>query len=265
KRLVVLVLMFSLFLPSALDAQKRGKGKKKKSGQNPEAAQVVNLPPATIAGEIPGDRASDPGRQSDWPAIAYSGDGSLYTVYIEWNDKDADRVIVRRRDAGGAWGQPVAIDDGCWDHYSPTIVGRRNGALAVWSGQSNGNFELYASEISASGQASRPERLTNAPSSDFNARAVADASGNVTVVWQSFRKGNGDIFARRLTGANCARPPRRRLDLLGFLPHRQLRRVSPFLRRAQSRRTRRHDHRTHGTVPQRRRRGWREPRMGGLG
>ena len=29
---------------------------------------------------------------------------------------------------------------------------------------------------------------------------MADSAGNVTLVWQSFRSGNGDIYARRLSG-----------------------------------------------------------------
>src|SRR5207302_551141 len=61
----------------------------------------------------------------------------------------------------------------------------------------DGNFDLFAATISSSGQVSSPERLTTAPFSDFNARAVADARGDVTLVWQSFRNGNSDIFARR--------------------------------------------------------------------
>src|SRR5579872_2105176 len=146
----ILALALLALLPFSLDAQGKKKGKKK-AGDNPEAPQVVNMPAAKIAGEIPGDRVSDPNKQSDWPAIAASADGSLYAVYVEWNDKDADRVVLRRRDPAGAWGRPVAIDDGNWDHYAPAIVGRGNGALAVWSGQSNGNFDLFAAEISADG------------------------------------------------------------------------------------------------------------------
>ena len=77
--------------------------------------------------------------------------------------------------------------------------------MAIWSGQSDGNFDLFASTISADGKISKPERLTTAPFSDFNARAVADAQGNVTVVWQSFRAGNGDIYARRFVTGQVGR------------------------------------------------------------
>ena len=108
--------------------------------------------------------------------------------------------MVRRRDAAGKWDAPVTIVDGSWDHYSPTIVARGNGAMAIWSGQAQSGFDLYAAEISPGGKASKVERLTRAPMSDFNARAVSDAAGAVTVVWQSFRSGNADIYARRLSG-----------------------------------------------------------------
>ena len=162
-----------------------------------EGARQPELPPATIAGELPGERVSDPGKQGDWPAIAYGKDGSLWAIWIEWNDKDADRVLVRRRDPRGNWGAPIAIDDGNWDHYSPAIVGMPDGAMALWSGQSDGNYDLFAARVSNQGVVSKPQRLTTAPFADFNARAASDASGNVTVVWQSFRSGNGDIYARR--------------------------------------------------------------------
>jgi hypothetical protein len=182
------------------EAQRKA-GKKKKAGANPEAPQVAEMGEAKIAGEVAAQRASDPNKQSDWPAIAWSADGALWTIYIEWNDKNADRVVVRRRDPQGQWGAPIPIDDGNWDHYSPTIVGRANGALAVWSGQSGGDFDLFAAQISPGGKPSKPERLTTAPYSDFNAHAAADAKGNVTLVWQSFRAGDANIYARRFDGA----------------------------------------------------------------
>ncbi len=159
------------------------------------------LPAAKIAGEIPGARFTPADKQGDWPSIAYAKDGSLWAEWIEWNDKDADRVLVRRRDAQGKWGDPIAIEDGNWDHYSPAIVALPTGAMALWSGQSDGNYDLFAATITADGKVSKPERLTTAPFSDFNARAAADANGAVTVVWQSFRSGNGDIYARRYSGA----------------------------------------------------------------
>ena len=136
-RLLCLLLISTL----ALLAQ----GQKKKKGiNNPEGPQVVNLGEAKLAGEISGERVSDPGKQSDWPAVAAAADGSFYTIYVLWNDKDADSIVVRRKDPGGKWETPITIDDGAWDHYSPTIVARGAGALAIWSCQAKSGFDLYA-------------------------------------------------------------------------------------------------------------------------
>ncbi len=205
RRFAALVLAISVCTPPLAaqgkntDGQKK-KGAKKSAEPNPEAAVVLTLAPAAIAGELPGERASDPGKQSDWPSIAYASDGAAFAAFIEWNDKDADRVLVRRKPPGGAWSAATELADGNWDHYSPAVAARGTGALVVWSGQSDGNFELHATEVSADGKASKPERLTRAPFGDFNARAVSDAAGQVTVVWQSFRDGQSDIYLRRLTG-----------------------------------------------------------------
>jgi hypothetical protein len=200
KKLLSVILLVSLV---CLSAAAQGKKKKKKAqADNPESPQGQTMGPATIAGEIPGELASVANKQCDWPSIAYAKDGSLYAIYVEWNDKDADHIVVRKKSPGGAWLAPVTIDDGNWDHYSPAIVAHGDGALAIWSGQSDGNYDLFASEIPASGQPSKPAQLTSAPFSDFNARAVSDSNGNATVVWQSFRNGNADVYARRLSGRN---------------------------------------------------------------
>ncbi len=159
-----------------------------------------NLPPATVAGETPATRVSDPAMTADWPAVAAAAGGALWTIYVEWDGRQRDRVLARRQRAGN-WEAPVALDDGSWDHYSPAIVALPGGAaLAVWSGQVDGNFELFAAALSGEGKPGAVQRLTRAPHSDFNARAVADSKGNVTLVWQSFRNGQADVYARRRSG-----------------------------------------------------------------
>ncbi len=180
-----------------------GQGKKKgkkKAGDNPEGPTAAGVT-AKWGGSIEGQRFGEAGKHCDWPSVTYSKDGSLWAACVEWNDKDADRVVVRRRDARGNWGRAVELADGNWDHYSPALAGRGNSVVAVWAGQVDGNWDLWWSEVSAEGKATPPARLTTAPYSDFNVRAVSDAAGNVTIAWQSFRGGNSDIYVRRLTGS----------------------------------------------------------------
>jgi len=154
------------------------------------------LPPAKVLGEIGAERISDPKRQSEWAAITNAEDGTLWAAYIEWDGSQSDRVLVRRKAKGETWGQPVALDDGLWDHYWPAVAAIGNSALVVWSSQKDGNFDLFCSTVSADGKASRPEQLTNAPHTDFHARLCATPNGDVPMVWQSFRAGQSDVYAR---------------------------------------------------------------------
>src|SRR5512133_1749513 len=100
--LITLLTIAALVLTLSAQQGKKGQAQKKKKQtegevltQSPEGPVTVNLGPAKIAGEVASERASDPGKQGDWPAIAYGADGSLYCAWVEWNDKDADRVMVR--------------------------------------------------------------------------------------------------------------------------------------------------------------------------
>jgi hypothetical protein len=184
--------------------QNQKKGKKAKADRGDIKAKAPPLPAAKFAGVIPAAAFSDPGKQSDWPAIAYTSDGSLWSAFVEWNDKNTDRMLVRRRLPNGQWQAPVVLDDGSPDHYAPAIAAAGDGVIVVWPAQVDGNFELFVSEVTAAG-ASKPERLTRAAHGDINVRAAADPKGNVTIAWQSFRNGNADIYARRRTGRRWGR------------------------------------------------------------
>ncbi len=159
----------------------------------------ADLPPAEIAGEVPSDRVSEAGKTADWPAVASGADGSLWLAYVEWDGDAADTVVVRRRDPDGAWGAPVRLDDGNWDHYLPDIAAVPGGALVVWSGGKGGSFDLFAAMVRDSGAVGPVESVASGDHSDFHATAAADSSGDVTVAWQSFRELQGEIYARRRT------------------------------------------------------------------
>lgn len=176
--------------------------------QEPAEIPAAELPPAEVAGTIPAERVSAPETTADWPALAAGRDGTLWVAYVEWNGGDADRVAVQRRGPAGAWGAPVYIDDGNWDHYLPAVAALPSGAMAFWSGGRGGSFDLFAARISAAGAAGPVERIASGPHSDFHVRAAADNSGNVTVTWQSFRDLQGEIYARRLTARGWGAPVR---------------------------------------------------------
>jgi len=157
------------------------------------------VPPPAIAGELPAQPVTDRTRQSEWPAVTVTSDGATWAAFVEWNGKAGDRVIVKRRARGEDWSAPIVLDDGCWDHYWPALAARGDGVMAFWSAQKDGNFELYCCEITAGGGASAVRQLTRAPHAEFQARAASDRAGNVTLVWQSLRNGQSDVYARRFS------------------------------------------------------------------
>src|SRR5258708_39355823 len=80
KRFFCLLLITTL----ALNAQGKKKGGGKKA-DNPEGPVMVNLGEAKLAADTPGERVSEVEKQSDWPAVAATADGSLYAIYVVWN------------------------------------------------------------------------------------------------------------------------------------------------------------------------------------
>ena len=174
--------------------EKRGKKKGKKKSGGATAA------PAKIAGELPSEPWTDGKLQSDWPALAVGADGTQWCALVEWNGKDRDRVLVMRQRSGKIVGKPIVLDDDGGDHYWPAIGMASDSAVVVWSSQINGSFGLWWAMIAADGTASRPQPLTNTAHTEFQSRFAGDGKGTLTLVWQSMRNGQSDIYARRFTG-----------------------------------------------------------------
>jgi len=163
-------------------------------GRGQQAAQ----PPIQFASAGSAERVSEPTKQGDFPAVASASDGSLWVAWVEWDGRNADRILARRWQ--GSWQEPVQVSERTTDHYAPALVARGAGVLCVYPAQVDGNWDLYACSIEPSGKRSAVERLTRDPAPDFNVRAVADQKGDVTIAWQSFRQGTSDIYLKRLAG-----------------------------------------------------------------
>ncbi len=158
------------------------------------------LAPAKIAGELAAERVSAPAAQADFPAVTVTADGVVWVSYLEWNGGQTDRVLLRYKSEDGEWSKPIELADGCFEHYISALAPRGRNVFAVWSGHNENGFDLYWTEVSPGGKVSPIQQLTDAPHSDFNVACAGDDEGNVTVVWQTFRDEQSDVYARRLTG-----------------------------------------------------------------
>jgi hypothetical protein len=132
--------------------------------------------------------------QEDFPAMCLDRDGTAWVVYIE-NDSQADTLkIARKTDTGlvtiGVLAEPGII-------HRPAIACDGKGTVwAIWSELDDKNaWELNARAIVDGKIAAETVTIEGASGSAIFPDAGSDAAGRVWVVWQSFRKSLGDIFA----------------------------------------------------------------------
>jgi len=131
----------------------------------------------------------------DFPAIAIGPGGHRYLAWIAFDHADkTSRLLVRDVDDPGA--KPVAIAaDG--EFSSVHLLKTASGLRAFWcSPGDRGDWDVYTSTLGTQGW-SPAERLTTASGTDFHLDVAQGPSG-VWLAWQSFRNGNGDIYAKCL-------------------------------------------------------------------
>ncbi len=131
----------------------------------------------------------------DFPSITVSRDGTVWAVWSSF-DGTRDRIPVRRYKHGKWMGADVTVPNASGDVWRPQVaVDSANHPWVLWSGQENGNWDLYVAKFDGN-RWQGPFRLTKDPAPDINQQLVADAAGNLWVVWQSFRSGNSDIYLK---------------------------------------------------------------------
>ena len=156
--------------------------------------------------------SADDGRQNDFASLASGPDGQLWAAWVAYRG-GANEVLLRHYD-GNAWGEIQTVTDKPGDVFLAKVA-RVNDAgggasddgggrvWVVWSDQIDGNRDLYARAFDGSlgsplNSTSRSpvQRLSEAPQPDLYHNAAADSKGRIWVVWQGFRGGQADIFAR---------------------------------------------------------------------
>ena len=69
--------------------------------------------------------------------------------------------------------------------------------MAFWSSQRHEGFDIFGAIVDDDGKAGPVEVVAEGVHSDFHVKAASDSAGTVTVVWQSFKDLQGEIYARR--------------------------------------------------------------------
>lgn len=130
--------------------------------------------------------------------------------YLAWvaYQAEKDRVLLVERDGpDGAWSEPVEVA-GPGDHFRVALAGTHDDTVwVVWSSQRDHNWDLYGRPYK-DGKLGPEVRLTEAPGPDIWHTMTTDGRGRAWLVWQGFRDGQADVFARCADGDGWHEPVR---------------------------------------------------------
>jgi hypothetical protein len=153
------------------------------------------------------DRGAHP-VQDDYPAfwVRYRT-RKQYLAWVAYRD-GKDRVLLVVRDGpDGAWSEPVEVD-GPGDHFRVALAGTHDDTVwVVWSSQRDHNWDLHGRPY-RDGKLGKEVRLTDDPGPDIWHVMTTDGSGRAWLIWQGFRDGQSDIFARCVDGDGWHEPVR---------------------------------------------------------
>jgi len=152
---------------------------------------LVNVPLCTATGS------------QQVPAIASDSVGGAIVV---WEDfRSLSSLYAQRISAAGTvqWAADgAALCTTASDHSGPRIVADgAGGAIVTWYDNRNGNWDIYAQRISASGTVQWTASgvpLCTAPGNQRNANIAQDGAGGAIVTWQDGRSVPG-IYAQRIS------------------------------------------------------------------
>ncbi len=118
-------------------------------------------------------------------------------IHVAWSEHQGpDWFLFERVYDGKSWAARRQIASGHSPNIFHKLVASSKAPLRlVWVGHDDGQSYLYVSSWDGSAW-STPRRMSDA--SVWSPDAVSDADGNLLVAWDSYQKGNYDIFFRRI-------------------------------------------------------------------
>ncbi len=176
----------------AISAEKQPAAKKKSAKQKAATTDNVALPSPL------GDRweLTDAKLHRDFPAMAVDAAGKAWIAFIEHNGK-ADVLKLAQKTKQGLEIAATLSEPGMI--HQPAIACATDGSVwSFWGQVDERNVVTLRARRFADGKLDEPTKLATSDASDTFADARTDHAGRVWVVWQSLRRGQGDIFTRWL-------------------------------------------------------------------
>jgi hypothetical protein len=130
----------------------------------------------------------------DFASIAVDARGHRHVLWIAYDHKEkCNHLLCRDVDDRDSKPEQVALGKEFATAHLFAIP--KGGLRAVWCGPGDdGDWDVWTAVRQERGW--RSQRLTTVKGTDFQLAAAQGADGTLWLAWQSFRNGNGDIYAR---------------------------------------------------------------------
>ncbi|MGA2622716.1 MAG: T9SS type A sorting domain-containing protein [Bacteroidota bacterium] len=138
-----------------------------------------------------------------YPAIVSDGSGGAIMTWVDYRSGD-DHIYAQRVNASGAvqWTAGGVAITAPGDQTLPIIVSDGSGgAIITWQDLRNGNWDVYAQGVNASGVpqwTANGVAICTATGNQYGQTIVPDSSGGAIITWQDNRSGNWDIYAQKV-------------------------------------------------------------------
>ncbi|SVC03217.1 uncharacterized protein METZ01_LOCUS256071, partial [marine metagenome] len=212
KLLTLTALILSIFSGSAdsLNAQANNKApaqkpkqpnKSKPKQQKPKVRDFrkkivpFRQPAIELAGEL--RKIAKEGSQVDLPAAAIDKQGRGLVAYLEWNGKSDALRLARTK--GDGFEILATVVKSTVLHAPALAVDGKGTVWVVWSETADDQtVDLKACSWEEKNGLGKTVTLADTDAAEAFAVAGTDSKGRVWVSWQSFRAGEGDVYARFL-------------------------------------------------------------------
>jgi hypothetical protein len=138
-----------------------------------------------------------PGQDVARAAVAVDG-GNRVWVFWSAQVKGNFDIYARAR-SGGVWGEPLRLTQDPGPDLNPVAVTDTAGGVWVaWQGWRQGGFDVLAARQREGNGFLREERVSTSPANDWDPQLASGPGGEVAAVWDTYDKGDYDVYLRRL-------------------------------------------------------------------